>query len=51
MTKKWTVIEGVADVIGFAATIVGLFAGFKNDEDFDERVKRVVYEEKEEDDE
>ena len=49
MSKKWTIIEGVAEAVGFVATIVGLFAGFKNDEDFDERVKRVVSEEEEED--
>lgn len=47
MSKKWTIIEGAAEVVGFVATIVGLVAGFKNDEDFDDRVKRVMHEEKE----
>ena len=46
--RKWGAIELVAEVIGGIATVVGIFAGIKDDEDLDERVKRIMNEEEEE---
>lgn len=45
MSKKWSVIELAAEVIGGLATVVSLIAGMKNDEDLDDRVKRIMHEE------
>ena len=44
-SKKWSVIELAAEVIGGVATVVSLIAGMKNDEDLDDRVKRIMHEE------
>lgn len=49
MAKKWGTIELGAEIVCGVATIVSLIAGIKNDEDLDERVKRIINEE--EDDE
>lgn len=49
MSKKWGAIELGAEIVCGVATIVSLIAGIKNDEDLDERVKRIINEE--EDDE
>jgi hypothetical protein len=45
MAKKWGAIELGAEIICGIATVVSLIAGMKNDEDLDERVKRIMYEE------
>jgi hypothetical protein len=49
MSKKWGFIELGAEIVCGVATVVSLIAGMKNDEDLDDRVKRIMHEEKEED--
>ena len=48
MSKKWGFIELGAEIVCGVATVVSLIAGMKNEEDLDERVKRIMNEEKEE---
>ena len=48
MSKKWGWIELGAEIVCGIATVVSLVAGMKNDEDLDERVKRIMCEEEEE---
>lgn len=48
MSKKWGWIELGAEIVCGIATVVSLVAGIKNDEDLDERVKRIMSEEEEE---
>ena len=47
--RKWGTIEIAAEVVCGIATVVSLIAGAKNDEDLDDRVKRIIHEEKEDD--
>lgn len=47
--RKWGAVEIVAEVVCGVATVVSLIAGAKNDEDLDDRVKRIIHEEEEDD--
>lgn len=46
--RKWGIVEIVAEVVCGVATVVSLIAGAKNDEDLDDRVKRIMKENNEE---
>lgn len=46
--KKWSVIEIVTEVIGGICAVVGIIAEFKNTEDLDDQIRRVINEDKEE---
>ena len=46
--KKWSVIEIATEVIGGICAVVGIIAEFKNTEDLDEQIRRVINEVKEE---
>lgn len=46
--RTWGIVEIAAEVVCDIATVVSLVAGAKNDEDLDDRVKRIMHEEKEE---
>lgn len=46
--RTWGIVEIAAEVVCGIATVVSLVAGAKNDEDLDDRVKRIMHEEKEE---
>lgn len=43
--RKWGIVEIAAEVVCGIATVVSLIAGAKNDEDLDDRVKRIMNEE------
>ena len=45
--RKWGIIEIAAEVVCGVATVVSLIAGAKNDEDLDDRVRRIMCEDKE----
>lgn len=49
MARKWGFIELGAEIVCGVATVVSIIAGIKNDEDLDDRVKRIMHEEEEED--
>ena len=46
--KKWSVIKIATEVIGGICAVVGIIAEFKNTEDLDEQIRRVINEVKEE---
>jgi hypothetical protein len=46
--RTWGIVEIAAEVVCGIATVVSLVAGAKNDEDLDDRVKRIMHEEEEE---
>ena len=48
LMRKWGIVEIAAEVVCGIATVVSLIAGAKNDEDLDDRVKRIMHEEEEE---
>ena len=48
--RTWGIVEIVAEVACGVATVVSLIAGAKNDEDLDDRVKRIMKENNEEED-
>lgn len=49
MARKWGIIELGAEIVCGVATVVSIIAGIKNDEDLDDRVKRIIREEEEDD--
>ncbi len=49
MARKWGIVELGAEIVCGVATVVSIIAGIKNDEDLDDRVKRIMREEEEED--
>ena len=40
--KKWGAIQLVAEAVTGIASVISIVAGFKNDEDLDERVRRIL---------
>ncbi len=45
MSKKWGTVELVSEVVVGIASVISIIANLKNDEDLDDRVKRIMYEE------
>lgn len=49
--KKWEFLEAVGEIGAAICGIVAFFASVKRDEDLDERVRRIVLEDRAKDDE
>ena len=46
--KKWGAIQLIAEAVTGIASVISIVAGFKNDEDLDERVRRILDDDSEE---
>lgn len=51
MNNKWEFLEAVGEIGAAICGIVAFFASVKRDEDLDERVRRIVLEDRAKDDE
>ena len=40
--KKWGAIQLIAEAVTGIASVISIVAGFNNDEDLDERVRRIL---------
>lgn len=44
--KKWDVVELGSEIVGAICCVIGIIASVKRDEDLDERVHRIMLEDK-----